>query len=94
VNGEEPWFGIAWWVWASGCPAVGIVYLLLDEPAADAGLPGWWLRWGHGLCWALLAGSFVLRMTPWAPLASAVAAAGGLLYLVYFVLKLGTPSQP
>lgn len=89
MDGKEgPWWGLAWWIWALACLAVAVVYLIIDtEGASTAGWRGWMLRWGHSLCWLLLASSFVVRMTPVFRWANLVAAAGGLVYLGFLVLK-------
>lgn len=87
----SPWWGVDWWIWALGCLAVAVVYLVIDTEGAGSAASGWrnWvLRWGHGLCWILLAVSFVTRMGPWARSANLVAAAGGLVYLAFLALKL------
>lgn len=86
---ETPWWGVAWWIWALGCLAVALVYVVIDTEGAAGGTGwvSWMLRWGHSLCWVLLAASFLVRLGPFSRLANLTAAAGGLVYLGFLVVK-------
>lgn len=84
----------SWW-WAAGSVALSVALVFLRWPiprraTAYAGLRRWAWRWGHGVCWVLLASSFTSRALRWAPtLSDVLAALGGMAYVCFLVAIAG-----
>lgn len=87
-----PWWGIPWWVWGLGCLAVGSVYAWVESPAVGPPWAQFWLRWGHSICWGLLATSFFLRLGNTPTMVHGLAIAGGLSYGAFLILKVVYPT--
>ena len=87
----ERFYGIPWTLLALIALAVTIVFLVIDLSAGASGLRWIVVRWGHALVWLLLMlGALAMsRITP-LPVAWAgpLAAAGGVLYLVFLGFSL------
>lgn len=87
---------LPWFVWAGLALVVALIYTFWvpQKIAPDiSGIRLCIVRWAHPLTWYLLALNFILRgLSPeWAGIANMVAAAGGLMYLLFmfmtFVIK-------
>lgn len=81
-----PWFG-----WAGLALVIAILYSVWVPQKIAPDLSGFRLfivRWGHPLTWYLLALNFILRgISPeWNGIANMVAAAGGLMYLLFMIM--------
>ena len=82
---ERIW-GVPWSVLAALALVIAATYVVIDAAGSAAGLRWWVLRWGHSLCWLLLAMAALAmaRITPLPPhWANGLALAGGAAYAVF-----------
>jgi hypothetical protein len=82
---------LPWFVWAGIALVVAVIYCFVWPHKAVTELIGFRffvLRWGHALVWILLTVNFVLRglFPSLNGPANLVAAAGGLIYLLFMAM--------
>ena len=84
---------LPWFLWAGIALIIAVIYTFVwPYKAADVtGFRFFVLRWGHALTWLLLTINFLLRgIDPSLNgLASLMALAGGLIYLLFMVMRFG-----
>lgn len=86
-------FNLPWFAWAGLALVVAVIYsitLIPKEALTATGFRFFILRWGHALVWVLLTINFVLRgISPnLNGIANLVAAAGGVMYLLFMLMAL------
>ena len=82
---------LPWFLWAGIALIIAVIYTFVwphKEVANATGFRFFVLRWGHALTWLLLTINFLLRgIDPSLNgLASLIALAGGLMYLLFMVM--------
>ncbi len=89
----ERLFGVPWIVLAAIALAVAVVYLFIQTTGTVTGWRWLVLRWGHSLCWLLLAMAALAKAAIGVPgpLAVPLAIAGGAVYAAFIATMLSQP---
>lgn len=89
----ERLFGVPWIVLAAIALIVAVVYLFMQTTGTATGWRWVMLRWGHSLCWLLLAAAALAKAGLGVPGAMAVplGIAGGVVYAAFIATMLTQP---